>query len=294
MVTYEDLVLERETFSHRLLAAFSQVLDAVEIIERAFRGGNKLLICGNGGSAADSQHMAAEFVGRFERDRSGLPAIALTTDTSAITAIGNDWSYDYVFRRQLEALGRRGDVILGITTSGKSGNVLEALAHAKNMGLRTIGLVGRKGDMEAVSDVLIDIGPGRTPVVQERMLAVEHMVCELVEDKLRQDAVVGPGKRTYCFDIDGTICNTVSQYDRATPYVKRIQRVNELYDAGHTIIYYTARGSSSGVDYTELTRSQLEKWGAKHHELRLKKLQYDVWVDDKALSDGEFFGFIKE
>ena len=188
----QDLLDERETFITRIAVAHAQIQDAVELISDAFLDGKKLLIFGNGGSAADAQHMAAEFVGRFHPPeivgkwvRRGLPAIALTTDTSAITAIANDWSYDYVFRRQLEALGQPGDVALGITTSGASSNVLEALAHAKTMGLGTIIIVGTDQKLPVNRDIVIALGPGRTPIVQERMLAVEHIICELVEERLR-------------------------------------------------------------------------------------------------------------
>lgn len=292
-VSIGDLLEERQGFDEALRTAMHDVALAAALIGNAFRKGGKLLICGNGGSAADAQHMAAEFVGRFERDRPGLPAISLSTDTSALTAIGNDWEFSYVFRRQLEALGRRNDVLLGISTSGKSSNVLEALAHARTMGVRTIGLVGRDGgDMAQHCDVLINVGGQRTPIIQERMLAVEHMVCELVEEGLRPVYSVDGPPRTYCFDIDGTICvSTDGFYDRARPYPKRIARVNELYDAGHRILMYTARGSVSGIDHRELTERQLKEWGVKYHELRLGKPQYDIIIDDKALNDVDYFGF---
>lgn len=291
----DSLIREREDFITFLSGARYDITKAVSEISLAFKRGNKLLICGNGGSAADSQHMAAEFVGRFEKDRAGLPAIALTVDTSAITAIGNDWSFDYVFRRQLEALGQRNDVILGISTSGKSRNILDALAHARDMGLKTIGLVGRNGgDMPSVCDVLINVYGERTPIIQERQLAIEHMICELVEDQLRTSVTIGPvgdRPRTYCFDIDDTICRCIGgSYNQAQPYPKRIAKVNELYDAGHRVIFFTARGSVTGIDHRDLTESQLKKWGVKYHELRLGKPQYDIIVDDKALNDYDFFG----
>lgn len=291
----ETTIAQRKDFEKAISSVKLEIEQASIELELCFKRGNKLLICGNGGSAADAQHMAAEFVGRFEKDRAGLPALALTVDTSALTAIGNDWSFDYVFRRQLEALGRQDDVILGISTSGKSRNILDALAHARVMGLKTIGLVGQDGgDMFDVCDVLINVGGIRTPIIQERQLAVEHIIAELVEDRLRQSlpiARAGDRQRIFCFDIDDTICmRSCESYDQAQPYLKRIAKVNALYEAGHKIIFFTARGSVSGIDHRVLTENQLQKWGVKYHELRLGKPQYDVIVDDKALNDYDFFG----
>jgi D-sedoheptulose 7-phosphate isomerase len=190
---FDDLVGARRGFIDGIEAARSDVLRAVKLVASAFSDGRTLFICGNGGSAADAQHMAAEFVGRFGKERSGLPAIALTTDTSALTAIANDWDYAYVFRRQLEALGLRGDVIIGISTSGASKNVLEAFAHARSVGISTIGIVGvRDCELAQLSDVLISVSASKefTPIVQEKQLAIEHMICELVEDELRVAGVV--------------------------------------------------------------------------------------------------------
>ena len=162
------------------------IIKCVNAISKTFLTGGKLFICGNGGSAADAQHMAAELVGRFGEERPGLPAIALTTDSSALTAIANDWNYEYVFKRQLEALGRPGDVILGISTSGASKNVLGTLAHARPQGITSLGLTGTADTMmQHVCDVLINVGGSSTPIIQERMLVVEHTVCQLVEEKLR-------------------------------------------------------------------------------------------------------------
>lgn len=164
----------------------SSVSQAVDVIVKAFLAGGRLYICGNGGSAADAQHMAAEFVGRFCDDRPGLPAIALTTDTSALTAIANDWSYNYVFKRQLEALVRPYDVVLGISTSGASQSVLDALAYAKTQLCRTVALTGSRGvSMVDHADIVINVGAISTPIIQERMLVVEHVICQLVEEKLR-------------------------------------------------------------------------------------------------------------
>jgi D-sedoheptulose 7-phosphate isomerase len=154
-----------------------------EAIIAALRSGNKVLFAGNGGSAADCQHLAAELVGRFAYDRPGLPAIALTTDTSALTAIGNDYGYDQVFSRQVEALGVRGDVFIGITTSGKSPNVLKALEAARSRGVTTVGWTGRVApeQFRSLSDMLLTIDADTTARVQQGHMIVGHIVCALVE-----------------------------------------------------------------------------------------------------------------
>lgn len=154
-----------------------------EAIIAALRKGNKVLFAGNGGSAADCQHLAAELVGRFAYDRPGLPAIALTTDTSALTAIGNDYGYDQVFSRQVEALGVAGDVLIGITTSGKSPNVLKALEAARSRGVTTVGWTGRVAPepFQTLSDILLKIDADTTAQVQQGHMIVGHIVCALVE-----------------------------------------------------------------------------------------------------------------
>lgn len=144
--------------------------------------GGKLMLCGNGGSAADAQHVAGEFVNRFLMDRPGLPAIALTTDSSVLTAIANDDSFDRVFARQLEALARKGDVLLAISTSGNSPNILAALDAAREKELYAIGLSGGSGGkMAGKCDLLIAVPDERTPLIQEMHLAAEHVFCELVD-----------------------------------------------------------------------------------------------------------------
>lgn len=154
-----------------------------EAIITALRSGNKVLFAGNGGSAADAQHLAAELVGRFAYDRPGLPAIAVTTDTSALTAIGNDYGYDQVFSRQVEALGVRGDVLIGITTSGKSPNILKALEAARSRGVITVGWTGRVAPepFQALCDMVLTIDADTTARVQQGHMIVGHIVCALVE-----------------------------------------------------------------------------------------------------------------
>ncbi len=151
----------------------------------ALTGGGKLLVFGNGGSAADAQHVAAEFTGRFERERRGLPAIALTTDSSALTAIGNDFGYERIFARQVEALGHAGDVAVGISTSGSSANVLSAIRAANEAGLTTIGLCGAAGcELCRSVDIPIAVLAPRTAEVQETHLRIEHAICRAVENLL--------------------------------------------------------------------------------------------------------------
>lgn len=160
---------------------------AAEIILKCFRRGGKLLVCGNGGSAADSQHLATELVVRFEREREPLAAVALTTDTSLLTAEANDHGFETVFSRQVQALGRRGDVLLAISTSGNSPNVVLACARARRMGLTVIGLAGPAGGRMARHCHLILRAPGRrTARIQECQLALEHALCHLVESGLER------------------------------------------------------------------------------------------------------------
>jgi len=158
---------------------------ATELMVAALRRGGKILVCGNGGSASDSQHFAAELVGRFERERRALASIALTTDTSILTAIGNDCGYDRVFARQVEAVGRAGDVLLGISTSGGSRNVLEAFGVAKSGGLVTVALTGRDGGVVgAAADIHINVPSPSTARVQEVHRTLMHAMCELIEREL--------------------------------------------------------------------------------------------------------------
>lgn len=160
----------------------TQIANAAERIVSALRAGGKVLLAGNGGSAADAQHIAGEFVSRFYYDRPGLPAIALTTDTSILTAIGNDYGYERLFERQVQALGRAGDVFVGISTSGNSPNVVAALRQAKDMGLYTIGFAGaRGGKMLELCDLVLRIPSPETPKIQEGHITVGHIICGLVE-----------------------------------------------------------------------------------------------------------------
>ena len=164
----------------------AQIARAGEALAQALKTGRKVLSCGNGGSAADSQHFAAEMVGRFERERPGLPGIALTTDTSALTAIANDYDFDRVFSKQVEALGQPGDFLLGISTSGNSKNVIEAIKAAQAKGLVVIALTGRDGGamgkMLRPTDFHLNVAHSRTMRVQEIHLLAIHCLCEVVDN----------------------------------------------------------------------------------------------------------------
>jgi len=162
-----------------------KMIQVAELLVDAFRNGNKLLVMGNGGSAADAQHLAGEIVGRFRLERPGLPAIALNTDTSILTAVGNDYGYEAIFRRQVEAHGQEGDVVIGISTSGSSPNVLSALRLAREKGCRTVGLLGKDGgSIKDLADIDLTVPGHDTPRIQEGHITIIHILCELVEEAL--------------------------------------------------------------------------------------------------------------
>jgi D-sedoheptulose 7-phosphate isomerase len=184
----ESLELKRVFFA----ANEDRLLAAVRAVCLALESGNKVLLYGNGGSAADAQHIAAELVGRFQRDRHPLAAIALTTDTSILTSIGNDYGYNQVFERQVRALGRRGDVAIAISTSGNSPNVLLATAAAGEMGLVTVGLTGSDGGKLArLVDHHLNVPHKSTARVQEVHIMIGHLLCELVDHNLKGCACPG-------------------------------------------------------------------------------------------------------
>jgi D-sedoheptulose 7-phosphate isomerase len=163
----------------KIISSIRKISD--RIVE-AMKSGNKLMIAGNGGSAADAQHVAGEFVNRFHFDRPGLPCIALSTDTSVLTAVGNDYAFARVFQKQIEALGKAGDVFIGITTSGNSPNILDAMKLCKKMHISTIGLTGLKaGKIDEFCDYLIKVPSDETPRIQEAHILIEHIICGIVE-----------------------------------------------------------------------------------------------------------------
>ncbi len=173
-----------EVFTKLIAANVDDIEVAGASLVRALRSGGKVLVCGNGGSAADAQHFAAELVGRFESERKGLPAVALTTDTSALTAITNDYSFERVFARQVEALGREGDVLVAISTSGNSPNVLAAVMAARALGMPTVGLTGARGKkLASLCDHAVLVPSERTARIQEAHLTVIHLWCGMIDDE---------------------------------------------------------------------------------------------------------------
>ena len=179
-------VLGEAAAAHARAAAgeVNAIVRAASAIAAALKRGGKVLAFGNGGSAADAQHFVAELVGRYERPRDGWPAIALSSDPSVVTAVGNDYGFDQVFARQIQALGRTGDVALGMTTSGASPNVLRAFETARDRGLVTIALTGRGGEAGKLASAHVRVDEDRTPRVQEVHRTVLHVLCELVEEEL--------------------------------------------------------------------------------------------------------------
>ncbi len=175
-------VLTRMAEDDVLAQRVAAVVDACVL---ALNAGHKLLFMGNGGSAADAQHLAGELVSRFAYDRPGLPAFALTTDTSVLTAIGNDYGYERLFSRQVQAVGRAGDVIFGLSTSGKSPNVLAALETAREQGMVTVGMTGnQRSRIVELVDHVIEIPAGLTPRIQEGHIVVGHLICGLIEERI--------------------------------------------------------------------------------------------------------------
>ena len=178
--SFEASIKAKERFLTKKNAAL--VVEASELVAAAFSAGGKLMVCGNGGSAADAQHIVAEFVNRFEIERPPLPAIALTTDTSVITSIGNDYDFKEIFAKQVKALGKEGDVLLAISTSGNSANVLAAVIAAKKLGIKTISFTGGDGGKLATkADIAINVNAKSTARVQEVHITAGHVLCQLVD-----------------------------------------------------------------------------------------------------------------
>jgi D-sedoheptulose 7-phosphate isomerase len=181
-----DIVNRLREVSARMKALEAEaprIAAAADMLISCFRGGHKVIFCGNGGSAADSQHLAAEFMGRYMRDRKPLPSLSLTVDTSALTAIGNDYGFEHVFSRQLRGIGQRDDVLVGISTSGNSGNVVHAFGVAREIGVRCIALTGQGGGkLAGLADLAIRVPSERTNEIQEMHITIGHMLCGFVED----------------------------------------------------------------------------------------------------------------
>lgn len=179
----ESLRLKRSFIENNI----DKIIEGADMISTGIAAGHKILLFGNGGSAADAQHLAAEFVNRFKIERPPLPAIALTTDTSLLTSIGNDYHFDDIFSKQIEALGKKDDIAWGISTSGNSKNVVKAIQAAKSKGLLTIGLTGRGGELAECADLVFCTDSADTARTQEAHITLGHILCELVDRMLYQD-----------------------------------------------------------------------------------------------------------
>ena len=180
----KDILMQSIQIKEDLLhTRIEQIIDLSNMVIDSLKKGGKVMLFGNGGSASDSQHIAAELVGRYQKDRQALPAIALTTNTSIITAIANDYGYEFIFSKQVEALGQKNDIAVGISTSGKAKNVAMAIKQAKKMGIKTIVFTGGDGgEVARLADVSLIVPSKVTARIQEAHIAVGHIICELVED----------------------------------------------------------------------------------------------------------------
>ena len=177
-----------ETKRHCIKTNVDNIIKAAGMLASCITSGNKVLIFGNGGSAADAQHLAAEFVNRFQIERPPLAAIALTTDTSILTSVSNDYHFDEIFSKQIQALGKKGDIAWGISTSGNSPNVLKAVTAAQKIGITTIGMTGRAGKLGASADLVFSVESDTTARIQETHIMLGHIVCDLLERKLYPEA----------------------------------------------------------------------------------------------------------
>lgn len=186
--TIEKELLDHQRTIETVIATMQyDIYTAAMIAVETLKAGNKILLFGNGGSAADAQHIAAELTGRYKTERRGLPAIALTTDTSALTAIGNDYGYDRVFERQVEALAAPGDLLMGISTSGNSPNVILAFEKGREVGCKNIGLIGKGGGkMGTICDCNITVPSDDTPRIQEMHILIGHIICQLIDDSFKK------------------------------------------------------------------------------------------------------------
>lgn len=168
----------------------NKIVEVCRVCVELYKGKNKTILAGNGGSAADAQHIAAELVGRYGFDRPSIPSLALTTDTSNLTAIGNDYGYDKVFSRQLEGMGQTGDIFFGISTSGNSQNIINAFEVAKQKGIKTVALVGRDGGVMAkMADIALIVPSDSTPRIQESHILIGHIICDIIEKEIFGDGV---------------------------------------------------------------------------------------------------------
>ena len=188
METIKQQLLESAALQKRVAETLTeQIAEAAQMIIESYRNDGKLILFGNGGSAADAQHLAAELVGRFKMERAALPAIALNVNTSIVTALGNDYDYDIIFARQIEAWVKSGDIVIGLSTSGNSPNVISGIEKANSLGAKTIGLTGRDGGQLAkIVDLALIVPSADTPRIQEAHITIGHVICDIVERTLFQ------------------------------------------------------------------------------------------------------------
>ncbi|MBU3907288.1 MAG: D-sedoheptulose 7-phosphate isomerase [Nanoarchaeota archaeon] len=193
-ILFESIEVKKAVITNQL----DKIEKATKIIMNAYKNKKKILVFGNGGSASDAQHLAGELVGRFKMERKGFPAIALTTDSSIITSIANDFGYDKVFERQIETLANEGDVVIGISTSGNSSNVLNAMKKARELKTITIGFTGKNGyQLEELTDVCILVPSDNTPRIQEAHVSIIHILCELLEKEMESEITPAPTDRQW-------------------------------------------------------------------------------------------------
>jgi D-sedoheptulose 7-phosphate isomerase len=186
-IVLNELKTHQEVIEKSIDLIQDDIVKVCEIVKDAIRGKNKILLCGNGGSAADAQHISSEFTGRYKIEREPLNAISLTTDTSALTAIGNDYGYEFVFDRQVKALANRGDVLIGISTSGNSKNIINAFESAEKIGCKTVALIGKDGGkMKDIADCSIIVPSNDTPRIQEMHILIGHILCESVDSMYKK------------------------------------------------------------------------------------------------------------
>jgi len=194
MINYIKDQVKKSYETKQVIYQDKDLLKKIELVSKKcvdlYRGSNKTILAGNGGSAADAQHIAAELVGRYGFDRPSIPSLALTTDTSNLTAIGNDYGYDKVFSRQLEGMGQKGDIFIGISTSGNSANIINAFNSAKEKGITTVALTGKDGGkMAKMADISLIVPSDSTPRIQESHILIGHIICDIIEKEIFGDGV---------------------------------------------------------------------------------------------------------
>lgn len=194
MINYIKNEITKSYKTKQAILENQDILDKIELVANKcielYNNSKKTILAGNGGSAADAQHIAAELVGRYGFDRPSIPSLALTTDTSNLTAIGNDYGYDKVFSRQLEGMGQEGDLFIGISTSGNSANIINAFQSAKNKNITTVALTGRDGgEMAKMADIAIVVPSDSTPRIQESHILIGHIICDIIEKELFSDGI---------------------------------------------------------------------------------------------------------